>query len=80
MVAHKINQNKTHIILLRLQNQAHLWQSPRSSNSMDLPMLLGIVQALQGALSNQDKNQTDDDVGDYDDDGYDDYYGEMMVI
>ena len=34
----------------RQNDQIHLWQSPRSSNSMDLPMLFGIVQALQGAL------------------------------
>ena len=32
----------------------NLWQRPRSSNSMDFPMLFGIVQALHGALGGSD--------------------------
>ena len=34
----------------------NLWQRPRSSNSMDFPMLFGIVQALQGALGGGDRH------------------------
>ena len=34
----------------------NLWQRPRSSNSMDFPMLFGIVQALHGALGGGDHN------------------------
>ena len=35
---------------IKLHSSYNLSQSPRSSNSIDLPTLLGIVQALQGAL------------------------------